>query len=204
MTDAQWLFEYHALQAKEKMEGELQVKLLEANARVLRDTLIGVLGLHLLAPQPAPDAPPREEDAPVPFVPAVMLFSNHHLLNIAMAQQKKSAGVQVEEDEAFEAFSQRLARGDVGDLDPIHTADLSTMTATLAERERRAAEARLGIQQRPADAPAAAHFGRAVTSAHARVTLQPQMVAPTLLSEDELFGHHIELEPGLFPGDGRG
>lgn len=162
MTDAQWKFEAEALRRKEEAAANMQVEVVKAGARILHDTLVSVLGLGLFAPAGGSEAG-AEAGGPLPFLPAAFLFANHHLLRVALEERDKSehAG-EAMGDAAFEAFSARLARGDVGDLDPLLLGTLPTGTSVDALWKQTAFEqtlAALGVKERPIDAPAAPHFG---------------------------------------------
>ena len=161
MTEAQWLFEYHALRKKEDREFEMGAEVMKAGARILRDTLIGVLGLNLLVPKNEAEA--ATPDAPA-FIPAAALMSNHHLLKIHFEAYQKAAGTETAmADAAFEEFSKKLARGDVGDLDPLLLGNLpggGNVTDYWAQASAKQMLAALGIKPRPTDAPAVPHFGK--------------------------------------------
>lgn len=190
MTDAEWVFEAEALRRKEQAENDMQLATFKANARVLRETLIGVLGLHIFAPKDAggeadvavDETPGDGAEAKVPsFMPAVFLFGNHHLL-AKQIEQKQEEGFATDamNDEAFEAFSQKLAQGDFSDLDPVHFGGGGDNYWNTTEG--RAALARLGVVPREADAPSVPHFGK-----------------PAEAAESEFdFG---DLEPGVFVED---
>ena len=76
MTRAQWLFEYHALKHKEDRDTERYVKLLKA-------TLINLLGLNIKSAERHKDLPPAErfEAELTDYTPLVLLAGNHHLLS---------------------------------------------------------------------------------------------------------------------------
>lgn len=221
MTEAQWLFEYHALRKKEERELEVQVEALKTNARVLRDTLVGVLGLDVFVSEKEKAAAPP--DAPV-FYPASLLFSNHHLLKGVLDEQNKAADSErALKDEAFEEFSKKLARGEVGDMDPLLLGNLpggGNVTDYWAQESAKQMLHQLGVKPRPANAPAVPHFSGRPRKSGGGVSLEgsdrllqegadaiPVPLdrvgpAPIPLPSDALHGVQIvELEPGVFGGD---
>lgn len=167
MNWAQWVFEFKALQKKEEDEFNVQAEILKTSARIFRDTLVSVLGLNQLVPEsPKSDdaaAAAKRDDAGLPFVPAAFVMGNHHLLAHYIEEQKKAADAErAMSDTAFDEFSKRLASGDVGDMNPLLLGErpdgrhISDVHAEEAVKELLAA---MGVKQRPASAPAVAHFG---------------------------------------------
>lgn len=115
MTYAQWMFEALALKKREADEAEVTSSLISAFSRILRETLIGVLGLGLVKPKP--DAKPEDGTA---FVPASFIMGRPEMLKHFLEDMKKEEKTEdALNDEAFEAFSAKLAKGDVGDMDPL-------------------------------------------------------------------------------------
>lgn len=199
MTDAQWVFEFQALQRKEEMERKVEVEMLKTGARIFRDTLITVLGLHLF---PGEVGAEREGDGPPPFTPATLLFSNHHLLKMAVEQLEKKtkdedAMSRAQSDAAFEEFSQRLARGDVGDMDPI-LLGADVPNAYWNSEETQQMLKLLGVTPRPASAAAVPHIGRRPAALDAP---EPPPKGRVVIVEDETYRPGLELEPGLAGGD---
>jgi hypothetical protein len=173
MTDAEWLFEFEALKRKEKMEVEAQVELFKVSAKTLRETLVHVLGLHLFVPKATPTT---DDDGSTLFMPAVFLLGNHHLLSAHFKEKEKEADAEAAmNDEAFEAFSAKLAAGDYSDLAPIHVEGPDSYWNTAMGK---AALEKLGVRPRAADAPPAPYLG----AVGANVAIPGQ----------------IELEPGVF------
>lgn len=194
MTEAQWAFEFHALQKKENQELELYAQTVKTGARILRDTLIGVLGLNLFVTPMPGDPTPADGETPL-FVPAAALFSNHHLLKLVIDQQKDAMDTEKAlNDSAFEEFSKKLARGDVGDMDPLLVGP-NIVIEKFDQAAMQAAMKMLGIRPRPDDAPAVPHFGKK----RGKVLLEAD-------PEDISLGvgasglQPIELEPGLIVG----
>jgi len=221
MTEAQWLFEYRALRKKEDEELEMQVEAFKTGARVLRDTLIGVLGLDAFVTEA--DRAKAPKDAPV-FMPASLLFSNHWLLKAHMDEQKKAEDTErALKDAAFEEFSKKLAKGEIGDMDPLLLGNLPSggnVTDYWAQESAKQMLRMLGVKPRPVNAPAVPHFsgrpkrGVGVVSLEGSerllqegadslpVPLDRVGPAPIPLPEDTRHGVQIvELEPGVFGGD---
>ncbi|APU88890.1 hypothetical protein Rctr197k_070 [Virus Rctr197k] len=214
MTEAQWLFEYHALQKKADLEAEVMTEVMKASARILRDTLVGVLGLNLFAPAPAAS----EDASAAAFLPAALLFSNHHLLKVAIDEKAKEVDLEkVVADDAFEEFSKKLARGEVGDMDPLLLGNLPNgghLSDYWAQESARQAMAILGIKPRPAGAPAAAHFSgrpkhvggvtvsfedeRMVQEQEDAIARPVDRVGPAPVPKENAV--RVEIEPGVFVG----
>lgn len=220
MTDAQWAFEAAALKRKEEAELNMQVEVVKANARVLRDTLIRVSGADILAPAPEPGAVPAETP---PFVPWALFFSNHHLLrNLMEEKQKAETTERVLADDAFEAFSAKLAKGEVGDVDPILLGKLPggrDVSDLWAEQAAKEALRVLGVKPRPEGAPVVPHLSARPQTGGVAVSFESEEklfgegdalprvasamgAAPVPLEDNARVGVRlVELEPGLFGGD---
>ena len=169
MTWAQWLFEYAGLKEREKAESERMGEVMNISLRSIREIMVGVLGLGVFVPEKAREAHAAKieaaraagEDLPLsPFIPAAMMFSNHHLLaKLHEIQEEESKTEAAMADEAFEQMSAALARGDVGDLDPIllgtpgETAENTYWQSFEAQEALR----RIGVQRRLETAPPAPH-----------------------------------------------
>jgi hypothetical protein len=139
-----------------------------------------VFGLNLFSEEKDPDV----------FTPGAFVFGNHHLLKPLLDRAKKTADDKAAaeaavSDAAFEEFSKRLARGDVGDMEPILNPDLKNAYWNSLETQQTLMS--LGIKPRPADAPAAPHYGKK------KGTVQ-------WLDEDGVSQGGLELEPGLIVG----
>jgi hypothetical protein len=166
MTWEQWLFEYHALAKKEEAETQVRHETMKTCIRAFREILVGVLGLGQLVPNEEHEKAKKDakdgEPPLTPFVPAAFVFGNHHLLQGLIKKVEESEDVKrVTGDEAadFEAFSQKLARGEDSDIDPILLGEIPNLDQVLiADQRRRAAE--LGVRTRAPDAPAAPKGGR--------------------------------------------
>lgn len=221
MTEAQWLFEYHALRKKEDRELEVQVEAVKTGARILRDTLIGVLGLDLFVTDK--ERAMASKDMPA-FYPAALLFSNHHLLKGVFDEQKKAEDTErALKDAAFEEFSKKLAKGEIGDMDPLLLGNLPSggnVTDYWAQESAKQMLRALGVKPRPENAPTVPHFsgrpkrGVGVVSLESSERLLQEAAdslpvpidrvgpAPVPLPEDARHGVQIvELEPGVFGGD---
>lgn len=217
MTDAQWLFEYHALRKKEEAEIEVAAKTMETNANILRDTIVATLGLGLFVPKGTPEPAPGI----APFIPAALLFSNHHLLKPVFEDwQKANDADKAMGDDAFEEFSKRLARGDVGDMDPLLFGNLPgglNITQLVAQGAMKQALATLGVKPRPLDAPAVPHFGKRPMKKGVRVAIESEerilqeqadaiprpidRVGPAPVPAREGARVRVQLEPGVFAGE---
>lgn len=218
MTEAQWLFEYHALRKKEEREVEMQSEVLKAHARILFDTLVGVSGADLLVTTKERAAAPEGTRA---FVPWVKLFSNHHLLHAALEEQKKEDDAQrALSDAAFDEFSRKLAKGEVGDLDPLLLGNLPGGGHAADRYAEQAAQEMLrvlGVKPRPEGAPVVPHYnaprrGGVTVSMEGEERLLQQGAdaiprpltsvgpSPVPLPEGATV-QVIELEPGVFGGE---
>lgn len=132
MTAFDWRFEYEALRRRD----DAQQAQWRVGVRVLRETLVNVLGLNLLAPQqragavalpPDPDGLPP----PTPYLPAALVLSDPALLKAALEEkEREEAAAPAADDAAFDAYSaavhERVRAGEdvgaVGDMEPM-TAD---------------------------------------------------------------------------------
>lgn len=118
MNEAQWLFEYYALRKREEDEGNFFITLVRGIVTNLREMLIGLLGLNVIKRwvlKPGETAPDV-----TPFVPLSFLVSKPEMLKHYIDEgEKDDTVVPPEQDAAFEAWSAKLARGDVADMDPI-------------------------------------------------------------------------------------
>lgn len=99
MTEAQWLFEYHALRLRERDRAEDLQAIFDAS----RKTLSTMLGLNI-----AGDG----DDAPM--VPLALMCGNPELLAKAVefAEQHVASDAVLEDDD-FEAWSAAMAQGDM-------------------------------------------------------------------------------------------
>lgn len=80
MNEAQWLFEYHALQARERQSVDLVTSMFRALVRALRHTLITVLGLDLIRTWYAAGVRDKAKlealKEETPYIPAVYIFGD--------------------------------------------------------------------------------------------------------------------------------
>lgn len=136
MNEAQWLFEYYALQQKEQQTGEI----FKAATDTLRNMLIALLGLK----------PVAENDAGI--VPLSLMCGNHHFLpGIIKDLQAEADGKAAADDDAdFDALSEQIRQAAVGEGDaiPILAADLDTTNLYARSDEYQQALASLGIGPR--------------------------------------------------------
>lgn len=118
MNEAQWLFEYYALRKREEEETNFFVTLVRGIITNLREMLIGLLGLNVIKQwtlKPGETAPDV-----TPFVPLSFLVARQDVLKHYIDEgARDDTPVPPEQDAAFEAWSAKLARGDIADMDPI-------------------------------------------------------------------------------------
>lgn len=121
MTEAQWLFEYHALQAKERSWSDTIVDAFKAFFQELRASLISLFGLNLVKKwdtSKLSDEDKRVLEKETPFVPASFLWGRPEMLKAFLEEGEKQ---EIEEhafdDKAFDEMSLRMARGEMNDLD---------------------------------------------------------------------------------------
>lgn len=213
MTYAQWMFEYHALQEKERGWAKQIAEVVKGFARSLREMLIGVLGLNLIREWKAPKDKPFDTDTKAaladvtPFVPASILFGRPQVLQAYLDDLKKtekeeraSEAFRAQQDAAFEAFSAALARGETPpDMDPVLMGRPGdTLNLYWRSEDAQAALRSLGVKPRPADAPAVPHVS-------AKPRRLPAHVAPkakvTFDDESDLGAEEslaIKMERGSF------
>lgn len=141
MTPAQWLFEYHALQAKEKQTSDLVVEVFKQSGVVARKLLISLLGL---------DIGPPDENGERVVIPLSMLAGNPEMMaKVHETLQQEQAVAETTTDAEFDALSAKLAKGDVADLDPVLFGDMKPISKDYVHSEeyRQALEA-LGVRVR--------------------------------------------------------
>lgn len=80
MNEAQWLFEYHALQTRERQSVDLVTSMFRALVRAMRHTLITVLGLDLIRTWYAAGVRDKAKlealKEETPYIPAVYIFGD--------------------------------------------------------------------------------------------------------------------------------
>jgi hypothetical protein len=115
MTYAQWLWEYEALKQKEKEEVETSLELM----KLFRITIIKLLGLDLLAEKDEADE--DDEDAGPVYVPLALMVSRREVVDVIMKKMEADSAIQKSlADDAFEAMSAAMARGElIGDMEPV-------------------------------------------------------------------------------------
>jgi len=115
MTYAQWLWEYEALKQKEKEEVETSLELM----KLFRITIIKLLGLDLLADQTEKDE--ADEDSGPVYVPLALMVSRREVVDVIMKKMEADSAIQKSlADDAFEAMSAAMARGEsMGDMEPV-------------------------------------------------------------------------------------
>lgn len=198
MTEAQWLFEYYALRKKEDEELMLLHEVMKVSSTVLRETLVGVLGLSHFVDE---EAKPGE---PTPFLPAAYLMSNHHLLKAVEEVREKAKKTQAAvQDEAFEALSKQLMTGDMEALPPFLRGQdgVPPENAYWFSRQAREDLARAGVKLRPKSAGTVPHFSRKGVVFKSPEELLAEAQAKEVADEEARTVERIELEPGVFAGE---
>ena len=120
MTTEQWHFEYEGLLAREEAKASTLARVFRDAVRAFREVLISVLGLNLLKRWigATPEQAERLKDM-TPFVPAAYLWTKPEVLEHWQQEALRDEGAEAAmKDEAFEAFSAALARGDLSEVDP--------------------------------------------------------------------------------------
>jgi len=114
MTYAQWLWEYEALKQKEKDDVETSLELM----KLFRITLIKLLGLDLLADKTEVDED-NEDMGPV-YVPLAIMVSRREVVDVIMKKMDAESAIQKSlADDDFEKMSAAMARGELGDMEPV-------------------------------------------------------------------------------------
>lgn len=171
MTQAMWLFEYHALLERDRTCRTLVNDLFKSATTILREVLVGVLGLNLIKAWKAPKGEAFDEktkavlEGMTPFVPGAFIFGRPEMVNHYLDEMKLDAKTEAEatayasnQDEAFEEFSARLARGEAGDMDPVFVGvPGEEVNRYWRSEEAKATVAALGVKPRPKSAPAVPH-----------------------------------------------
>lgn len=161
MTTAQWFMEYHALQMKEEQQADLTKTIFEAAGRLLKNTLVMLLGL-----KPIKYAG-EDFDDDSSIVPLSLMCGNPHVMQHIMqtAEDEAKVGAAAEDDD-FDRLSEQImlaAQGqldDDGDMAPLfaepleaapldRNMDYQQMLTTLGIRPRTTPEEALHVQRRP-------------------------------------------------------
>jgi hypothetical protein len=115
MSEAQWIYEYHALHKKETEDRKFHID-------TLKNVLISVLGLRVPplnedgTPKPKEDMTDEDRES---FVPLIFLAGNHHLLKKYFEKfPEEGSQPNPAQDAAFDELSRRMAEDD-GDMVPI-------------------------------------------------------------------------------------
>lgn len=134
MTEAQWLFEYHAL----RMRDEEQHKLFGEMFRGLREMLVRVFGLDIVRFAKGPNEKEADPDAATPYVPASLLWSRPEALQYFQKQaEAEQATESAISDETFDRFSEELLRMANAGIDPTRPASSATPQPVLSPEEQR-------------------------------------------------------------------
>jgi len=110
MTRAQWLWEYESLAQKEQESAENIVEIL----KIVKSQVVSLLGLSLMF-----DEETLKKD-PDLFMPWVVMGGRREIVQSLIEKfQSSQAGKDAINDPEFEKLSAAIARGDIGDMDPI-------------------------------------------------------------------------------------
>lgn len=102
MRDEDWLFEAYALRKREEREWKMQVEI----AKGYKNMMVNLLGLNIVERVGQPDA----------FVPLSMICGTPELLQHILEEREVEEGAKnALEDEAFDAWSERMAAGEFED-----------------------------------------------------------------------------------------
>lgn len=138
MNYSQWYYEFFALQVEEERRMEEQKELIKANAKILRETLIGVLGLRfrMALEEDAPKTPIDPADVIESFIPLSFLLADGERINMAKDTAAADRAIEVAiKDTVFDERAARLAE-DEGDMIPI----LELTPEQLKERRKKWAQ----------------------------------------------------------------
>jgi hypothetical protein len=131
MTEAQWLWEFLALQEKESQQIDLVTEVLKATKKMLTK----LLGLDLVK-----EAMTEEElkeagdDIAIPF--ALIAGRREFIQHIMEKVENKSKVAKAMTDTDFDAMSAAIAKGEIGDMDPIlDTSDVERILASARQKE---------------------------------------------------------------------
>lgn len=120
MTDAQWVFEYRALQAKRKEEIEDRKEVLEVQQRMLK----AFLGLDIVK---------QADDEVERWIPLSLICGNPDLLKTIFEENEREEGARdALNDPEFDEWSERLAKGELDETDlwPVEDSDESIVDFT--------------------------------------------------------------------------
>lgn len=137
MTTAQWLFEYHALQEKEKASATFTVEVYKESVTALRKLMIALLGLDIIGEKK--------------ILPLSLLAGNPRLLGKWYEDAQADAAAEAAaNDSEFDALSEQLAKGEIGDLDPLLFGDMGDISKDYTQTEEyKEALTALGIKIKP-------------------------------------------------------
>lgn len=132
MTFTQWYYEFFALQAEEERRMKEEKEMLRANAILLRETLIGVLGLRFAKPKEGqPELPVTEQIEP--FLPLSFLLAEGERLKEAQNfSDGEASASRAIKDEAFDKMAARLE----ADMVPIISLTADELKARRRKREQ--------------------------------------------------------------------
>lgn len=137
MTTAQWLFEFHALQEKEKTSAAFTVEVYKESVTALRKLMIALLGLDVFGEKK--------------IMPLALLAGNPKLLSKWYEDAQADEAIEAAaNDTDFDQLSAQLAKGDIGDLDPTLFGDLSNISKDYTQTDDyKDALTALGIKIKP-------------------------------------------------------
>lgn len=140
MNEAQWMFEYHALHAREKNTIDLVTSMFRALVRSLRHTLITVLGLDLIRSWYAAGVRDKEKLTALkdetPYIPAVYVFGDPARIDkLIELDDGKSDEEREAEDRQIEAVNAAIRSGALEDQIPAYREPYK-LTDTVEFREQ--------------------------------------------------------------------
>lgn len=168
MTLAQWMFEYEALQAKERDEVEVRVAVETRVLRAQRDMFITLLGLNLLPEREEEKAKAGDDYVPDILPLSVLVGRPQMIRDLLDGLERAQSETAAAQDANFEAFSANLlkqlkeGKSDLPDgMVPLLTGDLSNLerNAYWHSDAAQAAMVALGIKERTATT-AVPHVGK--------------------------------------------
>jgi hypothetical protein len=177
MTGAQWIWEYEALAKKEQEAAENNIEMF----KMIKGQIIGLLGLSLMFDEKT------LEKNPDLFMPWVIMGGRREIVHDLMEKfQASQAGRDAIDDPEFEKLSAAIARGDIGDMDPIldmSQLDLEKVKKQAQREDLQKAGVKI-VDRKPAENAVHISFDREEMLKKARASVEEAQVARQAVKQE--------------------
>ena len=177
MTGAQWIWEYEALAKKEQEAAENNIEMF----KMVKNQIIGLLGLSLMFDEKT------LEKNPDLFMPWVIMGGRREIVQTLMEKfQASQAGKDAIDDPEFEKLSAAIARGDIGDMDPIldmSQLDLEKVKKQAQREDLQKAGVKI-VDRKPAENAVHISFDREEMLKKARASVEEVQVARQAVKQE--------------------